>query len=145
ANDVDRITAKIRRATGEKPRVWVWPYGAASGGALKIVQDKGYEMILTLDDGLATVSDMTNTPRVLISNDPDLRKFAGASLGMEKALTMRVVHVDLDYVYDEDAEQMDRNLGTLVQRIADMQVTTVFLQAFADPKGDGLVESLYFP
>src|SRR5690606_10861581 len=29
--DVDRITKKISRVTGKKPRVWVWPYGAASG------------------------------------------------------------------------------------------------------------------
>jgi biofilm PGA synthesis lipoprotein PgaB len=32
-----------------------------------------------------------------------------------------------------------------VQRIVDMQINTVFLQAFADPEADGLVRSVYFP
>ncbi len=41
AADVDSITAKIRRATGKTPRVWVWPYGAVSGQALDIVRAKG--------------------------------------------------------------------------------------------------------
>ena len=143
--DVKQITAKLRKATGKAPRVWVWPYGAASGAALKIVQDHGYEMVLSLDDGLATVENLTFVPRVLVSNDPPLANFASASLGMEKAQTLRVAHVDLDYIYDPDPAQMDLNLGKLVQRIYDMQISTVFLQAFADPDGDGLVKSVYFP
>tara|TARA_R110000851_G_scaffold333550_1_gene516146 strand:- start:179022 stop:180182 length:1161 start_codon:yes stop_codon:yes gene_type:complete len=58
---------------------------------------------------------------------------------------VRVAHVDLDYLYDADPSQMDRNLDLLIQRIADLGVTTVFLQAYADPSGDGLVKSVYFP
>lgn len=143
--DVQRITDKIVRATGKKPRVWVWPYGAANGETLKIVRDHGYSLILTLDSGLGSVDDLTDTPRVLVSNDPQLRNFANVSMVMENNEVMRVAHVDLDYVYDSDPEQMDRNLGDLVQRIADMKITTVFLQAYADPTGDGLVKSLYFP
>lgn len=50
--DVARISAKIEAASGRAPRVWVWPYGAASGTALKIVGDNGYELALTLEDGL---------------------------------------------------------------------------------------------
>ncbi|HWK70194.1 MAG TPA: poly-beta-1,6-N-acetyl-D-glucosamine N-deacetylase PgaB [Burkholderiaceae bacterium] len=145
AADVDRVTAKILKVTGKKPRVWVWPYGEASGDALKIVQSKGYSMVLTLDSGLGKVNDLSNVPRVLVSNDPQLQNFARISMVMENNTVMRVAHVDLDYVYDPDPEQMERNLGELVQRIADMRITTVFLQAFADPEGDGLVKSVYFP
>jgi|TARA_A100001391_G_scaffold205463_1_gene207161 biofilm PGA synthesis lipoprotein PgaB len=58
---------------------------------------------------------------------------------------LRVAHVDLDYIYDADPSQMDRNLALLTQRITDLGVTTVFLQAYADPLGDGLVKSVYFP
>ncbi|MGP1614254.1 MAG: poly-beta-1,6-N-acetyl-D-glucosamine N-deacetylase PgaB, partial [Pollutimonas bauzanensis] len=145
ANDVKRITGKIRRVTGKAPRVWVWPYGAASGQASRIVQANGYPLVLTLDEGLGDAGKLADTPRVLVSNDPQLRNFANASMVMENNLVMRVAHVDLDYVYDPDPAQMDRNLGDLVQRIADMRITTVFLQAFADPAGDGLVKSVYFP
>ncbi|HUH60075.1 MAG TPA: poly-beta-1,6-N-acetyl-D-glucosamine N-deacetylase PgaB [Candidimonas sp.] len=144
-NDVKQITAKIKRVTGKTPRVWVWPYGAASGTALKIVQDNGYPLALSLDQGLGAVDRLMDVPRILVSNDPQLRTFASNAMVMEDNSTMRVAHVDLDYVYDPDPAQMDRNLGQLVQRIADMQITTVFLQAYADPQGDGLVKSVYFP
>src|SRR3546814_1135116 len=84
-------------------------------------------------------------PRLLVANDPRLADFAMEVVGLEERQNLRAVHVDLDYVYDPDPAQTDRNLGILVQRIADMGVNTVFLQAFADPEGEGLVRSLYFP
>ena len=33
----------------------------------------------------------------------------------------------------------------LIQRVKDMQISTVYLQAFADPDGDGLVKEVWFP
>jgi biofilm PGA synthesis lipoprotein PgaB len=143
--DVAAITAKIRRATGKSPRAWVWPYGAEGGSTLKIAGEHGYRMALTLEDGPSRVSRLMSTPRLLLSNDPRLRSFADSIAGMESLPMMRVAHVDLDYVYDPDPAQADRNLGELVQRILDMQINTVFLQAFADPEADGLVRSVYFP
>jgi biofilm PGA synthesis lipoprotein PgaB len=68
-----------------------------------------------------------------------------AITGTECQELLRVMHVDLDYVYDSDATQQQRNAELLVERAKQMQVNTVFLQAFADPAGDGLVRSLYFP
>src|SRR5471032_1734496 len=52
--DVAAISNKIRAVTGKAPRVWVWPYGAAKGTSLAIVGEQGYEMALTLEDGLDT-------------------------------------------------------------------------------------------
>ena len=60
-------------------------------------------------------------------------------------MPLRVAQVDLDYVYDTDPRQMQRNANLLIERIKAMPVNTVFLQAFADPLGDGLARSLYFP
>jgi len=143
--DVESITRKIARETGKRPRVWVWPYGVASGTALDIVKAHGYRMALTLQDGAGSIRELMNVPRLLVADDPPLRSYVNAVHAMERKPTLRAVHVDLDYVYDPDPEQMDRNLGNLVQRIADMQISAVFLQAFADPEGDGLVRSVYFP
>ncbi|NGM87961.1 poly-beta-1,6-N-acetyl-D-glucosamine N-deacetylase PgaB [Parapusillimonas sp. SGNA-6] len=143
--DVERITAKLRAVTGKAPRVWVWPYGMASGDALKIVQQHGYSLVFSLDNGLGSLDRLFDVPRVLVANDPQLRNFASSAMVMENNEVMRVAHVDLDYVYDSDPAQMERNLGELVQRIADMKITTVFLQAYADPEGDGLIKSVYFP
>ena len=143
--DVAAITEKIRAATGKKPRVWVWPYGAEGGSTLRITAENGYQLALTLEDGASRLGRLMSTPRLLLASDPALRSFANSVVGMEAESFMRVAHIDLDYVYDPDPEQTDRNLGALVQRILDMQINTVFLQAYSDPEGDGLVKSLYFP
>jgi len=145
ARDIRAISTKIEAATGKPPRVWVWPYGAESGTALAIAKQNGYEIGMTLEDGAARVDALMSTPRMLVSSDPGIRMFANAVVGTEARPMMRVAHVDLDYVYDPDPAQTDRNLGVLVQRILDMQINTVFLQAFSDPDATGLVKSLYFP
>lgn len=143
--DVHAITKRLKDVTGKQPRVWVWPYGRADGAALQIALDTGYSVAMKLENGLIRTDSLINAPRVLISGDPPLDDFAREAINMENALSLRVMHIDLDYVYDDDPVQMEANLGQLVQRVADMQVNTVFLQAFADPEGDGLVKSLYFP
>ena len=58
---------------------------------------------------------------------------------------MRVMHVDLDYVYDPNPAQQTQNINRLIQRVYDMKISHVFLQAFADPQGDGRIRALYFP
>ncbi|MCU1749480.1 poly-beta-1,6-N-acetyl-D-glucosamine N-deacetylase PgaB [Pseudomonas sp. 6D_7.1_Bac1] len=143
--DVVTITEKIRKATGYNPRVWVWPYGTADGTALQVIGSEGYQMALTLDDGLDSLDNLMSSPRFLVASDPDGEHFANSIVAVQSDAPMRVVHVDLDNVYDPDPVQQDANLGKLIQRMADMGANTVFLQAFADPKGDGLVHSLYFP
>lgn len=143
--DVERITQKVQRATGKPVRVWIWPYGAEGGTALRIIGENGYRMAFTLQDGLATVDRLMSASRLLLGDDPSLRGFAQSVANMEERTPMRVAHVDLDYVYDADPTQIDRNLDKLVQRIADLNIDTVFLQAFADPDGSGLVKSVYFP
>lgn len=143
--DVVTISEKIRKAVGYKPRVWVWPYGTADGSTLQIINDQGYQMALTLDDGLDALDDLMSSPRFLVASDPDGEHFANSIVAVQADAPMRVVHVDLDNVYDPDPAQQEINLGKLIQRMADMGANTVFLQAFADPQGDGLVHSLYFP
>lgn len=144
-NDVTQITQKISHATGKAPRAWVWPYGAASGTALKEVKEQGYQMVFTLDSGLANAKDLDSIPRVLIADNPSLAEFTRQIIQVQEPAAMRVMHIDLDYVYDPDPQQLERNLDVLIQRVMDMQVNTVFLQAFADPAGDGLIREVYFP
>ena len=143
--DVAAISEKIHKVTGYSPRVWVWPYGEADGTALQVIGSEGYQMALTLEDGLDSLDNLMSGPRFLVSSDLDGAHFAESVVSVQTMDPMRVVHVDLDYVYDPDPVQQEANVGKLVQRIYDLGANTVFLQAFADPKGDGLVHSLYFP
>ena len=64
---------------------------------------------------------------------------------MKNVKFQRVVHIDLDYVYDVDKKQQAKNLDKLIERIHNYGITTVYLQAFSDPDGNGVADALYFP
>ncbi|MCU6663349.1 poly-beta-1,6-N-acetyl-D-glucosamine N-deacetylase PgaB [Silvania hatchlandensis] len=143
--DLDLITQKITEVTGKAPRAWVWPYGAASGTTWQIAKEHGYQMAFTLNEGLANAANLDDVPRILISDNPSLQRFAAQVAQVREPRTMRVMHVDLDYVYDKNPDQQRRNIDKLIQRVYDMRISHVFLQAYADPKGDGNIRELYFP
>ncbi len=90
------ISSKIRAATGYSPRVWVWPYGTADGTALKVIESQGYKLALTLDDGIDSIDQLMNSPRMLVSADPDGSHYAGSIVSVQNRAAMRVVQVDLD-------------------------------------------------
>lgn len=144
-NDAASISRKLQRISGRRPRVWVWPYGEANGQAIKELRNQGYQLIMTLDWGLADIAHADNMPRLLVSDDPDAATFAATALSMEEQGQLRTVQISLDDIYDPDQAATDRNLGALVQRIADLKINTVFLQADADENGDGLADAVYFP
>ncbi|WP_323166365.1 polysaccharide deacetylase family protein, partial [Pseudomonas bubulae] len=112
--DVVAISNKIRSVTGKAPRVWVWPYGAADGTSLAVVGEPGYQMALTLEDGLDNLGDLMNSPRFLVASDPDGEHFANSIVAVQAKAPLRVLHVDLDNVYDPDPAQQARNLDQLV-------------------------------
>ena len=143
--DVRKITHKIKAVTGKSPIAWVWPYGASSGTTWSVAQEYGYEMAFTLQTGLANVADLNHIPRMLISGNPSIDDFASQVTRFEEQGVTRVMHVDLDYVYDSDVEQQRKNIDVLIQRVFEMNISDVFLQAYADPQGDGTVKELYFP
>lgn len=149
--DLERNSALIRRHTGKAPRVVAWPYGRYNAVTRDVAERLGMRIGLTLDDG----ADGRDTPlwalrRILV--DGGMRWW-----DLEREITNRdqdlsdndrpqkVMHVDLDYVYDADPAQQDRNLGHLLDRIEKMGVNTVYLQAFSDPDGNGSANAVYFP
>ncbi|MHA2899800.1 poly-beta-1,6-N-acetyl-D-glucosamine N-deacetylase PgaB [Enterobacter sp. H2G27] len=144
-DDVRKVTEKITQVTGKAPRAWVWPYGAANGTSLAIARQQGYQLAFTLEDGLGNVQELGNIPRLLISGNPSLKAFASTVSQVQEHDPVRVMHVDLDYVYDPDPAQQTQNINKLIQRVYDMKISHVFLQAFADPQGDGRIKALYFP
>ncbi|HAC90739.1 MAG TPA: poly-beta-1,6-N-acetyl-D-glucosamine N-deacetylase PgaB, partial [Planctomycetaceae bacterium] len=60
-------------------------------------------------------------------------------------LATRAMHIDLDFIFDPDPEQVNRNLGDLLERIKRANANTVYLQAFADPDANGAADFVYFP
>ena len=60
----------------------------------------GYQLAFTLGDGLGDVRDLDNIPRLLISGNPSIKAFASQVTQIQEREPVRVMHVDLDYVYD---------------------------------------------
>jgi biofilm PGA synthesis lipoprotein PgaB len=149
--DLERGSALIRRHTGRAPRVIAWPYGRYNATTREIAQRLGMPIGLTLDDG----ANMQDTPlwglrRILVESGMRLWDLEREIATREQNLSdndrpQKTMHVDLDYVYDADPAQQDRNLGHLLDRIEKMGVNTVYLQAFSDPDGNGSANAVYFP
>jgi biofilm PGA synthesis lipoprotein PgaB len=143
--DLATSAALIERHTGKRPRVITWPYGARNAELERIAAELGMTIGLTLDDGTGDLEHLGALPRHLVQANPGVEELGYALLQPPSPPLIRAAQVDLDYVYDPDPAQQERNLGRLLDRIKALGITHVFLQAFADPDGDGGAEALYFP
>jgi len=148
-SDLRRSRELIEKRTGAKVRSMVWPYGAYNAAALKASERAGMPITLTLDDGSNTPTvPLARVRRALAEYDneaPEYARLLRSPVGGEVWPVNRVMHVDLDYVYDPDPAQQERNLSKLIDRVAAVRPRSVFLQAYADPDGDGVADALYFP
>jgi biofilm PGA synthesis lipoprotein PgaB len=134
----------FERELGAPSRAVAWPYGAWSAAAQTIAAAHGMTFGLAgaaggrVDDRLPVFS------RLDLSAASTLADLA-AELRERRPPALRAMQIDLDYVYDADPVQLERNLDALVERVRAVAPTTVWLQAFADPDGNGAADAVYFP
>lgn len=146
AADLDRNSDLIAGRVGRRPRVMAWPYGRHNAATREIAAGLGMETMLTLDGGVNDAAQPLDAlRRVLLFFNPDLARLALDMKPENSPPIMRVMHVDLDYIHDPDPQVQERNLGQLLERVKGAGINTVFLQAYADPDGDGVADALYFP
>jgi biofilm PGA synthesis lipoprotein PgaB len=149
--DLRRNGDLIRRRTGKSPRVVAWPYGRYNQITREVAEGLGMPVGLTLDDGANTRdTPLWGLRRILVERGMGLWDLEREIAYRNRDLTDRdrpqkIMHVDLDYLYDPDPAQQERNLGHLLDRIGAMGVNTVYLQAFSDPDGNGSANAVYFP
>ncbi|TDX27789.1 biofilm PGA synthesis lipoprotein PgaB [Modicisalibacter xianhensis] len=146
-NDMQMTRQRFQEELGNGPRIMIWPYGAYSNATLKLAAEAGMPHTFSL---LEHVNNVNESPRemgrYLIDQETSLETIEEivADRTWERKVE-RIVHVDLDYVYDEDEAQQGRNLDILLDRVKKQGASTVYLQAYADADGDGVAEALYFP
>jgi len=148
-----RITADLRqnielikKHLGQEPRVMVWPYGKYNRTSAEIATSLGMTINLTLEPKINRIDQLGLVGRHLISHNPHLDDFIWLLRHpFVDTDPFRMVQVDLDYLYDKNPKQQARNLDVLLERIKQMRIGVVFLQAFADEDGDGAASALYFP
>lgn len=145
--DLAASASAITRELGRPPRALVWPYAAYNQRVNAIADELGMAISFDLEGPEQVLgSDLHGLARLLVMGNPSVRELAGELRGPapdEEGL--RAIQVDLDYVYDPDPAQTERNLDALIERIHRIRPSHVFLQAFADPDGDGAADALYFP
>ena len=129
---------------GKAPRILVWPYGRYNKIGVEEAERFGMPITFTTEEGLNSVEDLHAARRFFLEYDTMANFIKFISMKNPKPM-LRAVQVDLDLIYDPSPFQMNKNLGMLIDRLVAMKVNTVFLQAFADPDGDGVVDSTYFP
>jgi biofilm PGA synthesis lipoprotein PgaB len=144
--DLDKSGAGIARLTGMRPRIIIWPYGAHNHTADGIASELGMPYGLTLELGVNTPDvAWSGLRRALIPHDVTIADLSRLLERPPRPEPMRVVQIDLDYVYDPDPAQQEKNLSRLLDRVKALGINTVFLQAYADPQGTGTAAALYFP
>ena len=145
-SDFARTVQTLVNHIGKKPRVMVWPYGQFNDVAVQIARQAGMPHYFSLGEKIVNKVGDKHIGRLLLNAETDLNTVKNYLDGIDESKQIqRVLHVDLDYVYDADKAQQAKNLDKLIDRIYRYGVTTVYLQAFSDPDGDGVADALYFP
>lgn len=149
--DLNSVANLMEKELGVRPRAVVWPYGAYNDTAIQMARKAGHSVAFNLID------NVDNSDTDLMHLGRDLVMFNAGVSGLatmvkqrsqsqyQETLRTRIVHVDLDYVYDANPVQQEKNLGQLIERVRELGASHVYLQAFADPDGNGSAKALYFP
>ena len=145
-SDFTRSVQTLVNHIGKKPRVMVWPYGQFNDVAVQLARQAGMPHYFSLGEKIINKVGDKHIGRLLLNAETDLNTVKNYLDGIDESKQIqRVLHVDLDYVYDADKAQQAKNLDKLIDRIYRYGVMTVYLQAFSDPDGDGVADALYFP
>ena len=145
-SDFARTVQTLVNRIGKKPRVMVWPYGQFNDVAVQLARQAGMPHYFSLGEKIINKVGDKHIGRLLLNAETDLNTVKNYLNGIDESKQIqRVLHVDLDYVYDANKAQQAKNLDKLIERIYHYGVTTVYLQAFSDPDGDGVADALYFP
>jgi len=144
--DLRRSRDDIARRLGRAPRALVWPYAANNPRINAIADTLGMPITFDLEGRNARIgADLHGLGRLLMVDNPAAGELAYELRHDPKRNGMRALQVDLDSVYDADPQQQARNLDALTERVKRIGPSHVFLQAFADPDGNGSADALYFP
>jgi biofilm PGA synthesis lipoprotein PgaB len=144
-NDLANTAADIRKHLGRPPRVITWPYGAHNQVARRLARQQGMSLSLSLEPAETRLDNELIVGRHLPIANPGIADFAAMLSPSKRPPPVRAAQVSLDDVFDPDPERQEINLGLLLDRIKALEISHVFLQAFADTDGDGAADALYFP
>ena len=145
-DDLKISVQALKMHAGQDVVAIAWPYGWYNQIAMEEGKKLGFKISFSLNDLPAQLNGQDIFNRYLIYKNPTIQSLL-KDLKIKPAPPehKRIVQVDLDWIYDEDSTQRHKNLSEFLNRIKALKPSTVYLQAFSDLKGNGNVESVYFP
>jgi biofilm PGA synthesis lipoprotein PgaB len=145
AADLHESRRRLRAELGHDVRVLAWPYGEHNATARRLAAEAGFMATLGLE-GEAVVPDSLAAgylPRVMVYRENAIATADLAWLGAP-VRAVRSARLDIDDLYDPDPAVTDGRVGRAIARVRSLGVTHVFLQALADPAGDGFLREAWF-
>jgi len=144
--DLVKNSRIIKRLTGKRPRIMVWPYGSYNKTGVDVARSLGMQINFTLGGRVNLLNDpLGEISRVLIDYNHTVARLSDDLAVPDNAPPERVMHVDLDRIYDMSPVLQEEHLDKLLDRVKSMKVSSVYLQAYSDQDGNGAAESVYFP
>ncbi|MFI8716996.1 poly-beta-1,6-N-acetyl-D-glucosamine N-deacetylase PgaB [Stenotrophomonas sp. NPDC077464] len=144
--DLGLSVKRIQDNVGVSPKAIVWPYAAYNAMSNRIAEELGMPVSFDLEGRSTPVTrDLHGLARLLVTGNPPVTQLAYELRRDVERDGMRALQIDLDAVYDTNPAQQAKNLDALLERVKKIGPTHVFLQAFADPDGNGSADALYFP
>ena len=105
-SDFARTVQTLINHIGKKPRVMVWPYGQFNDVAVQIARQAGMPHYFSLGEKIVNKVGDKHIGRLLLNAETDLNTVKNYLDGIDESKQIqRVLHVDLDYVYDADKAQ----------------------------------------
>jgi poly-beta-1,6-N-acetyl-D-glucosamine N-deacetylase len=146
-SDLARNQTTLQQKLGVKPTVLAWPYGAYNQIGVKVAQQLGFKVFLTMNQGFGEIEHLDRISRYyaapMLHWVPEFKQ--DLKRGFENKTPIRAVQIDLDKIIEPGSyEESNQNLGKCLERLVSLGVNTVFIQGFCDISGTGTPNSLYF-
>ncbi|GBG57843.1 hypothetical protein SPFL3102_01563 [Sporomusaceae bacterium FL31] len=144
-NDMEQTQAALTNNLGHPAKFYVWPYGEYTDTAVELANAAGFELTFALDDETSTAIQPSAVQRTIIYDNPTGPQFLQLLSQTPKPLKpLKIAQLDLDMLANTNRTELETNIDEAIALLQRSQVNTVFLQAFADEKGNGNIEQVYF-
>jgi biofilm PGA synthesis lipoprotein PgaB len=150
AEDVKTSQQLIRSKADRQVDILIWPDGQYNAICLEEAIGADYALMLAKQSEPGPSYDRRILPQRAVRGGMSLSEFATklyrwAYNKRPELASIRAMPLNLDAVASTSTGKTRQNLLSMLERVAESGVNTVFLRAYADPDDDGTAEAVYFP
>lgn len=143
--DLRKARAVLAEKLGHVVPVLAWPYGEHNAMTEGVAREEGFSVTLGVEGTDLRREDFArgHLPRIMVTRGMAVGA-KGTAWAYPVRPPVRAAQVDLDAVYHTDPSIFRARVDRVVAKIRAAGANTVFLQALADPAGDGYFQEAYF-